>query len=299
MATKTINRGDSLTIDVIIDEDLLSKVEDIWLSVKGDVVAQKTSTEMPFIEIDNIFRCQLTSSYTQKLNNTYPIIVSVQWDDLGVRKSFEAESTILNVKQNHNPSNSDAVSSEPDIEIEVTQGDNGLIASVTLATIYRGYGIIPGGTDEDSLVKDGANDYLVKWAKRVPYESVENFADISASNQMRLIAVADDETTGGNSSLYWFDGLVKNLLEYSSMKTNISAPVKTSSGTTPITVSANSAFYINIAPQAGATYTITTLGDPPTPATGDYSFIDGKGGKLALQYTITPVTGTLIYTVAV
>ena len=151
MATKTINRGDSLTIDVIIDEDLLSKVEDIWLSVKGDIVAQKTSTETSFIEIDNIFRCQLTSSYTQKLLGVYPIIVSVQWDDLGVRKSFEAESTILNVKQNHNPSNSEAVSSEPDIEIEVTQGDNGLITSVTLATIYRGKNALELFQDEYDL----------------------------------------------------------------------------------------------------------------------------------------------------
>jgi len=65
----------------------------------------------------------------------------------------------------------------------------------------------------------------------------------------------------------------------------------TSSGTTPITINTNIAYWIDIAPEAGATYTITSDG-VTSAITGDYSFNDGKGNKLD-TFVITPVTGTI------
>lgn len=141
MTTLAINKGDSARIAIQIPLERVSLVEDIQVNV-GNLIIGKLSQDTITVDevISNLYYVDVTSTISDKLaNSKNPIIVAIDWSDLGVRKTWEANSLILWVGSNRNSFSNNSNSEVVDATIDITVDDNNLLVDSKVATIFRGY----------------------------------------------------------------------------------------------------------------------------------------------------------------
>ena len=132
---------------------------------------------------------------------------------------------------------------------------------------------------------DNEQSYLASSVVKAAGTAYSSSADVARDSLNAQIRVGRASSSSGSSSV---------TVTYPNKAFSPTPSV----GTTPVVVTGGTAYTIDISPQAGATYTITTTAGGTTAATGDYKFFDAKGGKISNTMTFTPVTGVFLYTVS-
>ena len=141
MTTLAINKGDSARIAIQIPLNRVLLVDDIQVNV-GNLILGKLSENTIIVDegIANLYYVDVTSNISDKLSNSkLPVIVAIDWSDLGVRKTWEANSLILWVGSNRNSFSNSSNSEVVDATIDITVDDNNLAVDNKVATIFRGY----------------------------------------------------------------------------------------------------------------------------------------------------------------
>jgi hypothetical protein len=141
VTTLKINKGDSAKIAIQIPLNRVLYLQDIQVNV-GNLIIGKLSTSTITVDasVSNLYYVNIPSNVSDKLaGSKSPVIVAIYWSDLGVRKTWEANSLILWVGSNRNSFSNNSNSGAVDATINITFNDDNLIVDNKIATIFRGY----------------------------------------------------------------------------------------------------------------------------------------------------------------
>ena len=197
MSEKIINRGDSLTFGINIPSGSISKVQDIWLTVGYEVIGKLSNNTLitGSFSGSQLYLAPLTSTQTRRWIGSYPVIVAVDWTDLGIRKTKQTEALKLTVIDNVNPFYNDSTSSIVDVTIDVQIGNDSLTSDAYLAEIHRGYDAIELYRIQKNLPSASLDDIWNYYLDTRTYKFMANCANGEEFNNPFSASLALDGTT--------------------------------------------------------------------------------------------------------
>ena len=157
-------KGDTLTVGIAFASDYdPSRIEDIAVAINGKRVGRLSDDTIEATANPRLFLLKLTSSITRQYSGDVLFTVAVTDEQLRVK-----HSPPITVPFTYSPYASiDATKSNvTDITINVEIEDAGLVANVTLATIYRGYSAY------EIAVQNGFVGTVTEWEESLRTPSV-------------------------------------------------------------------------------------------------------------------------------
>lgn len=111
MATTDKNRGDSLSIKVIVDNSIaLSDINDLVISLGDSGLTAKKSVSGELTQVSNSFIWEIKADDTAYLSGIHAVTVSANINGYGERKTFEDTAPKINFVPNNNKQTSTALS---------------------------------------------------------------------------------------------------------------------------------------------------------------------------------------------
>ena len=182
MATINKNQGESITIDIILGESIeLTNVNEIVVSLGDNLLAKYSSEEL--IQNNNTFTWRIKSDDTRLLLGIKDVIVSIDLDGYGNRKTAQSTSPKINFLRSDNPYNNTSESTiftDVAINIEVVQ-DN-LVANEVIMNVYQGLSNYQLAIQNG--VFEGTEEEYVNWvnAKEISASTSATNAENSATD---------------------------------------------------------------------------------------------------------------------
>ncbi|WP_394995023.1 hypothetical protein [Emticicia sp.] len=134
---KKLSRGDSLTIKLIIPENIIGSVNELVISLGNSQSAKMSTSELVIID-GHIFLWQISSEVTRKLSGIYTISTAIDLDGFGLRKTQTDSPTQVHFLENNNSFSNTSTSAYADVTISLSFVEEALVESEILMNAYRG-----------------------------------------------------------------------------------------------------------------------------------------------------------------
>jgi hypothetical protein len=135
--TAKLQQGDSYRIAIILPIDRMDKVQDLNVQISS-LIFSLSNEKIITTEDENVFLVNITSAQTQKFNSLEEVSISIDYSDLGVKKTAKAQNLVLQVERNTNIFNNISISELTNATVTVAIVEQTIDVSIQLANYLKG-----------------------------------------------------------------------------------------------------------------------------------------------------------------
>ena len=133
-----IQQGDSARIAIILPLDKMDKVQDIICSLGNRLMYTKNKDTLKPTASPNIFHVDILSSQSQKNTGSLELVIAIDYEDLGVRKTKRPDNLIVVVNKTENYFNNDSLSEVVNATVTITISEETIEANSVIGSYLKG-----------------------------------------------------------------------------------------------------------------------------------------------------------------